>query len=182
MVLLGLGACGVLLVALILPQAAGLTLDPGSELSQATSGRAASPLVGRPAPDFIASSTEAAPVRLSDYRGRPVWLHFFSSWCARCRSENPEIQAVYEEERLRGSDLVLLSVGITDSPASAADFAAKTGLAHLIVADPDSAVAARYMVRGVPTHAFVDRAGSVQDFRIGALSPEAMRDITAALR
>ena len=63
------------------------------------------PKVGEEAPDFVAISPEGEVVHLSDFRGQPVWLNFWGSWCPPCRAEMPDIQTAYEELQAAGTDI-----------------------------------------------------------------------------
>lgn len=142
---------------------------------------ARSTLVGSPAPDFIVASGEGGSLRLSDLKGHPVWLNFFSTWCTRCRAENPDIQAVYEEQERVGSDLVILAVGVAESRESVNEYAKNAGLTFRIAADGDRTASRRYSVLALPTHAFIDRDGIVREIRIGALPPATMRALVASI-
>ena len=55
------------------------------------------PKVGEVAPDFETEDVFGNPVRLSQFRGQPVWLMFWGSWCPPCRAEFPDIQAAYAQ-------------------------------------------------------------------------------------
>lgn len=138
-------------------------------------------LLGGTAPDFSAIDTSGTTIRLADLRGRPVWLEFFSSWCTNCREEDPDIQALHEEELARGGDLVVLGVGVGESVTSAAAYAANADLTFRIVADPGWSVARPYAVVATPTHVFVDRDGVIRAVHIGGLQPETMRALVAAI-
>src|SRR5581483_9054569 len=54
------------------------------------------PKVGDVAPDFETSDALGNRVRLSDFRGHPVWLMFWGSWCPPCRAEFPDVVAAYK--------------------------------------------------------------------------------------
>lgn len=155
----------------------------GVLLGTTTGGTTAarSTLVGGPAPDFVLPGTEGQSLRLSDLVGRPVWLTFFSTWCTRCRAENPDIEAVYEEEQSAGRDLVVLAVGVAELPSTVREYARKAGLTFPIGADVDRTVAPRYGVLTLPTHVFVDTGGTVRQFCVGVLPPEKMRHLVAEL-
>jgi cytochrome c biogenesis protein CcmG/thiol:disulfide interchange protein DsbE len=144
-------------------------------------GQAGASFVGKPAPDFVLSGGDGVPIRLSDMRGHPVWVSFFSSWCTRCRAENPDIQTIYEEQRRTAGDLVILGVGVAESAASVREYASNAGLTFPIGADGQRSVSGLYAVLTLPTHVFIDREGVVREVRVGALPPETMRTLVAVL-
>ena len=146
-----------------------------------TTADPAAGLIGSPAPDFVAMGTDGAPVRLTDLRGRPVWLTFFSSWCVECRGELPDIEALFEEGRGKGNDLVVLAVGVNETRGSASEYARAAGLTFPVVADPTGSASRRYAVVAFPTQVFVDRAGVVREIRIGAIPRDAMRSLVVAI-
>ncbi|MBU6424456.1 MAG: redoxin domain-containing protein [Chloroflexi bacterium] len=137
--------------------------------------------VGAPGPDFVATSADGSPVRLSDLRGRPVWLTFFSTWCVNCRAEDPDIDRVVREQRDAGSDLAFLAVGVEETPASIADYVRGVGLSYPWAADPQGSASRRYAVLAFPTHVFIDRSGVVRDVHIGTLRLDQMRTLVGAI-
>jgi thiol-disulfide isomerase/thioredoxin len=56
-----------------------------------------SPVVGKLAQDFELNSIEGKKIRLSDFRGTPVMLNFWATWCGYCVMEMPDMQAVFRE-------------------------------------------------------------------------------------
>ena len=126
------------------------------------------PKIGRPAPDFVTSTVDGRTVRLSDYRGQPVWLNFWGSWCPPCRSEFPDLQAAYAEA-LEPSGVALLAVSLDEPASAAARFAARNGATFTILSDPtrsDTGVA--YPIANFPTHILIDRTGIVRDLVLSA--------------
>ncbi len=134
------------------------------------------PQVGDPAPDFVTTIVDeqgrpVARASLSAFRGRPVWLNFWGSWCPPCRSEMPEIQAAYEELRPQG--LVWLAVSLDERPEAAADFAALNGATFLIASDPNRTdTGATYPIVNFPTHLLIDEQGIIRDIVIAAIDAE----------
>ena len=165
-----LGIFGTILVAALL---IGVLSEPGR-------ARAGS-FVGSPAPDLVARTIDGGTLALSDLRGRPVWLTFFSSWCVRCRAENPDIEQVHLEQARAGGDLMILAIGSGETPAGVAEYARNAGLTFAIAADPDRVISRSYAVLALPTHVFIDRDGIVRDLRIGVLASELMRELVAGL-
>lgn len=126
---------------------------------------AGSPLLDRPAPDFTLEDLSGEPVRLSDYRGRPVLVNFWASWCEPCKVEFPLFEAA--RQRYAGTGLEILGVVHNDSAEAAAAFVAEEGAEWPTLLDPDDAVWDAYGGLGVPTTFFIDREGVVRAVSYG---------------
>ena len=91
----------------------------------------------RPAGARLRGDDRGRPaVRLSDFRGKPVWLTFGASWCQPCRAETPDISAVYEQPR-RAAWSSSRSSSPRTRPRSATT-PTGSGLTYRKVADPDT--------------------------------------------
>jgi cytochrome c biogenesis protein CcmG, thiol:disulfide interchange protein DsbE len=107
----------------------------------------------------------------SIFRGHPVWLNFWGSWCPPCRAEMPDIEAAYEELQPRG--LVWIAVSLNEPATQAAEFAARNHASILIASDPDrSDTGAAYPIANFPTHILIDKNGIVREVLIAAQSKE----------
>jgi len=84
-----------------------------------------SPLLNQPAPEFELVSLDGSHVKLSDYRGRPVIVNFWASWCIPCRDEFPQFVSAKEQYSSQG--LEVLGIIHEDDAQSAAAFAADHG-------------------------------------------------------
>lgn len=165
----------VLLFALFIVEA-GETQGAATPVSF---GGGVRPAVGEKAPDFIAADLSGNLVRLSDYRGRPVWINFWATWCPPCRAEMPEIDAAYRDAESSG--LVLLAVSVAEDGDAVASYLRQTGLAVPAVLDKNGLIATQYAVTGFPTHVFVDSDGIVRDIRVGGLNLRSIRDRLATI-
>jgi peroxiredoxin len=139
----------------------------------------AAPEVGKVAPDFMAQTVDGTTIRLSELKGRPVWLTFGASWCQPCRAENPDIQATLEKHA--GSDLAVVGVFISEDAPAVKDYADRVGLTYEKVADPGTQIATEYRIVGIPSHFFIDRDGVLRQLRIGSLDPAAMEAALKAI-
>ncbi len=130
------------------------------------------PKIGQPAPDFVTlTAAEGQPVRLSDYRGKPVWLNFWGSWCPPCRAEMPELQAAYERLHPRG--LELLAVSLNEPAEAAAAFATLNKATFTILSDPRREhTGAAYPIFNFPTHILIDEDGIVRDIVLSDIDEE----------
>ncbi len=147
----------------------------GSEsvtLTASPSGPA--PRVGEEAPDFRVQGLDGQHLQLGDFRGRPVWISFWATWCPPCRAENPDIEEVYQKKREEG--LVILALSIGEDAGTVKDYVERTGLTYTIGLDQGTEVAATYRIVGIPTHYFVDRDGILRDWRVGSMSKKTMEE------
>jgi cytochrome c biogenesis protein CcmG, thiol:disulfide interchange protein DsbE len=129
------------------------------------------PRVGEVAPDFETEDVFGNPVRLSQFRGQPVWLMFWGSWCPPCRAEFPDIQAAYAQ--LEPSGLRMLGVSLRESPVDAAAYAAANGATFLVLSDPDERdTGSAYPIFNFPTHIFIDRDGAIRSIVLEDLGTE----------
>jgi peroxiredoxin len=119
---------------------------------------AAKPVVGQPAPDFALKSTGGENLRLSEYRGQPVLVAFWASWCGRC---SDQLQALAELKAAGGGEsLQVLAVNIDQAPGPALDAARRLQLT--ILHDADQAVARLYDPANLPFTVLVDADGRVR--------------------
>ena len=129
------------------------------------------PKVGEVAPDFVAYDVFGNPVQLSGFRGRPVWLMFWGSWCPPCRAEFPDIVRAYDKVAPEG--VRMLAVSLREPTVDAATYAAENGARFLVLSDPDeSATGYAYPIMNFPTHIFIDPDGIVRAISLEDLSEE----------
>jgi thiol-disulfide isomerase/thioredoxin len=143
--------------------------QPAPSISKPQQGPAPEPqpassladLIGKPAPDFnLVSFDGARTFKLSDYKGRPVIVTFWATYCGWCRDEAPlfsEVQSKYSNERLQ----VLSVVPLSDSRRDEVAHALKTwGIKYPVLISDQSAEAA-YYVNSFPTTIYIDPDGMV---------------------
>ena len=128
-------------------------------------------LVGKRAPAFaLQDLVTGRTVRLSDLRGHPVVVNFWSSWCAECLAEHPNLSAAWQ--RYGDAGVVFVSVLFEDNVRQASAFDRQTGRGWPDLADPGSRTALDYGVRGVPETFFIDRSGVIRYQQVGPSSYE----------
>jgi thiol-disulfide isomerase/thioredoxin len=121
--------------------------------------------IGFTAPDFTLPTVDGREINLSDYRGRPVILNFWASWCGPCRYEVPAFKAFYE--RYPEEEVVIIAVNTQDDPDSARGYAIADKLKFVIPVDPRGVVAGLYNVRGLPTTYIINEKGVIKSIKIG---------------
>ncbi|MFM8593143.1 MAG: peroxiredoxin family protein, partial [Chloroflexota bacterium] len=122
-----------------------------------------------PAPDFATHDVFGNVVRLSDFRGRPVWLMFWGSWCPPCRSEFPDIEAAYRQ--LEPEGLVLLGVSLREPTLDAVAYAAQNNASFIVLTDPtEQDTRGAYPIFNFPTHIFIDEDGIIRSIVLEDMS------------
>jgi len=172
-------------IALVLPATAiALVVRPRPVDNASGSGGAPqlTTFGGGPAPAFSLPDL-AYPTRtlsLSQFRGRPVLVNFWASWCVPCRKEMPLLEATYR--RVHGR-VAFLGVDTNDTRGAALSFLRQTGVTYPSAYDPHGTAATAYGLVGLPTTVFVAPDGKVFERHIGALSSEALTaGITSLMR
>jgi peroxiredoxin len=128
------------------------------------------PEVGKLAPDFKLQSLDGQTVSLGDFRGNPVLLNFWASWCGPCRFEMPFLQEIFESKEWSGKGLVILTIDIGENPSVVKEFMENYDLSFPALLDTDQNLALEYNIRAIPTTFFIDKDGIIQDIKVGAFS------------
>ena len=132
--------------------------------------------VGDLSADFTLEDLDGQTITLSSLRGRPVMLNFWASWCGPCRSEMPDIQAVYIERLVDSPSLVILSINMGESSATIRQFMEDGHYTFPALLDSQKSVALQYDVTAIPTTFFIDENGIIIERRLGAFSNKAQID------
>lgn len=127
------------------------------------------PLVGQSAPDFELKNLAGETIRLSDFKGKPILLNFWATWCGPCRAEFPELQAAAVEQKEKVA-IIGINMTTNDTPSQVPAFVAEFGVTFPIALDETGEVSRTYQVTGLPTSIFIDRDGMVREVRLGAIN------------
>ncbi len=169
------GGAGIENVALVdPPQPTGAALPVGPE-------------AGKLAPDFVISAFDGTRHRLSDFRGKAVYLNFWATWCIPCQAELPDVQTV---QQLHRDDLAVISINRREPLNRARDFLRNlprtdggTGVSFTVNAmDPDDTLYDRYvrlLPPPMPVSVFIDANGVVTRVANGQLRLDDMQQAVA---
>ena len=128
------------------------------------------------APDFTVYDLEGNTHKLSDFRGKPVLLNFWASWCGPCQMEMPDFQKYYESH---GDKVNFVIVNLTDGQQetveSASAFITEQGYTFPVYYDTDIDAAMKYGVNAVPVSYFIDAEGYFVAWAQGALSADMLQ-------
>ena len=127
------------------------------------------PKVGAAAPAFtLRRLAGAGSVSLAAYRGKPVVLNFWASWCGPCKSEAAVLERDWMRFRSRG--VVFLGVDDKDFPSDARRFVAAHGLTFPMLDDGSGSVTGSYGVQQVPETYVVSPQGKIVAHFAGPLT------------
>lgn len=127
------------------------------------------PVAGHPAPDFTLKTLEGDALTLSEFRGKPVVINFWATWCGPCRQEFPDFQDAATDNADR---LVVIGVNntSTDQKENVGEFITEMGVTFPIVLDETGDVAKTYQIFGLPTTIFIDENGVVLEVFTGPVN------------
>lgn len=130
------------------------------------------------APDFTAIDADGNKVKLSDYKGTPVILNFWASWCPPCKAEMPDFNKVSAE--YTNDQLVFLMVDLVDGSRETVEtgkkFIEDNKFTFKVLYDTTQEAAGTYGIRSIPSTLFIDKDGYVQAGQEGAMDEETLRN------
>ena len=135
-----------------------------------------------PALDFTLTDQFGNTHTLDQYKGKTILLNFWATWCGPCRSEMPDLQAVYEDYGNNEKDLVVLGVAAPNlgQEGSAEDITAfleENGYTYPTLMNEDASLFYSYGISSFPTTFMIDKNGNVYGYIMGAQSREVFDDI-----
>lgn len=123
-----------------------------------------------PAPDFTMTDADGATLTLADFKGKPVLLNFWASWCGPCQSEMPDIQTAWKEH---GTDVEFVIVNMTgmngETEQSAKAFLADAGYTFPCYFDANNSAATAFGVSSIPQTYLINAEGNIIGAYMGAM-------------
>jgi cytochrome c biogenesis protein CcmG/thiol:disulfide interchange protein DsbE len=126
--------------------------------------------IGRPAPAFQLATLDGRTVDLTTFRGKPLVINFFASWCDPCREEMPLIKELAASGARGGYGV--LGIAVEDGHAAVRQYLQVAGITFPVALDSSSAVKRAYRIFGPPATFFIDAQGTIRDAVLGPLGPE----------
>lgn len=128
------------------------------------------------APDFEVLDAEGNPVHLTDFRGKPVIMNFWATWCPPCKLELPDFDHLAQEY---ADDIVFLMINLTDGGRDTIEgvqaFMAEMGYTFPVYYDTEYSASMAYGASSIPMTVLVDPQGALVGYAIGALSEPILR-------
>jgi len=152
-VLIGLASLAILILAF------GLVWMQSSKYEPLT--------VGKIAPDFDLPDLADKGVRLSDFRGKVVFLNFWATWCKPCREEMPSMEVLYKNFERDGLVVLAVSIDRVTTKKDIPPFVKSLNLTFPILIDSWGQTDKRYKLMGVPETYIIDQQGVLREKVIG---------------
>lgn len=132
-----------------------------------------SPLVGRVAPPFSLQAVGTHEmVDLTQYRGKPVVLNFWATWCHPCWDEHPVLT---QTAQMTNGQIQFVGVVFQDEEPKIENFLRQRGWSYPTLVDVAGKTAIAYGVGGVPETFFLDKRGKIVAKYAGPMSPEILQ-------
>ncbi|MGM0441559.1 MAG: TlpA family protein disulfide reductase [Elusimicrobiota bacterium] len=153
----------ILIMAIISGAACAQSEDKGNEKTEKQRTEKEKSAKGPIAEDFtLERITESGKVTLSDYRGKPVFLDFWASWCPPCRTSTPYVKKL---ENDFGGEIHVIGINMDRDMNEAINYIKENELQYPnLKGDPK--IAEDYSVTGIPSFFIIDSEGKiVQSFQ-----------------
>ena len=149
---------------------------PSSEITSAP--RATTPPKDDRHP-YLLDDFDSAPVQLSQWKGKPTYLNFFTTWCTYCRAEMQDLKQLQKEfgDSLR---VVLVHIPANEDEATAKAYLEKEGLSDLDFVEDNGFFQYMYNIQGFPLSVIVDSEGYLSSFYSGVIDANTMREAVIA--
>jgi peroxiredoxin len=126
--------------------------------------------IGEEAPDFVLKDLEGNEYKLSDYRGKGVFLNFWGTWCEPCKDEMPYMQNQYKKYKDEGVEIIAINVG--ETKIAIENFAKQYNLSFPIVVDESGEVQKAYGIFPLPATYLINSDGIIVDYIESTMTEE----------
>lgn len=132
--------------------------------------------------DFTLYDQYGKKHKLSDYKGKTVFLNFWATWCPPCREEMPYIENIYKKYNKNKGDVVILGVsspnlGREGSKEHIKEFLNKNGHTFPIVFDEGGTMIQQYGISAYPSTFIINKEGYITKYIPGAMNESTMKNI-----
>lgn len=123
--------------------------------------------VGKPAPDFVLTDLNNRKVRLSDFRGKVVFLNFWATWCKPCKDEMPSMEILHRKFAKDGLVVLAVSIDRITTVKDIQPFIKSLNLTFPVLVDSWGKTDMPYKRTGVPETFIIDQQGIIREIVIG---------------
>ena len=174
-----------LLSSALILSACSSTSDKKEETNKQTATSSTSENKAIQAFDFTAMDKDGKTVKLSDFKGKKVYINMWASWCGPCMREIPELEKTYQKLK-NNKDVVFLSMTSPNdselknqSPQDKGkdvilNKAKELGVTYPVLFDVNDRFIINYAIRSFPTHIFINSDGTIGNRITGAVTEESL--------
>ena len=174
-----------LLSSALILSACSSTSDKKEETNKQTATSSTSENKAIQAFDFTAMDKDGKTVKLSDFKGKKVYINMWASWCGPCMREIPELEKTYQKLK-DNKDIVFLSMTSPNdaefknqSPQDKGkdvilNKAKELGVTYPVLFDVNDRFIINYAIRSFPTHIFINSDGTIGNRIAGAVTEESL--------
>jgi thiol-disulfide isomerase/thioredoxin len=125
--------------------------------------------VGEAAPAFsLPSLLQDKPSSLQQYKGKVIYLDFWASWCAPCRTSFPLLNKLHEKLKDKGFEVV--AINLDEDKTNAEKFLKEIPVDFTILRDSTGEWSDKFVVESMPTSFIIDKQGVIQNIHHGFTS------------
>ncbi len=136
---------------------------------------------GHAAPEFSLKLLSGGESSLAQFKGHPVVINFWATWCKPCRQEMPLIIAAYQAHRAHHLEVLAVNLSDQEKMKDVRKFVAEMALPFPVLLDEKGKTRERYRLITVPTSVFIDTEGIVRAIHAGPISAKALQDDLAEI-
>ena len=174
-----------LLSSALILNACASTFEKKEETNKQTSTSSSSETKATQAYDFTAMDKDGKTVKLSDFKGKKVYINMWASWCGPCMREIPELEKLYQKYK-NNKDIVFLSMTSPNdaefknqSPQDKSKDvilkkAKELGATYPVLFDVNDRFIINYAIRSFPTHILINSDGTFETRIAGAVTEESL--------
>ena len=132
--------------------------------------------------DFTLYDQYGKEHKLSDYRGKKVFLNFWATWCPPCRAEMPHIEDLYKEYEKNSKDVIILgvaspNVGKEGDQQYIENFLKENNYTFPVVFDDGGMLSYQYGFSSLPSTLIIDEDGYITKYIPGAMDKSTMKSL-----
>lgn len=117
------------------------------------------------APEFELVDLEDKIHRLADYKGKPIVVNFWATWCPPCRKEMPSMNRAWKQLKEEGVEMIAINIG--EHEADILAFQDEHPIDFQVLLDPQSESLESWRVKGLPTTYIISPKGVVAYSAVG---------------
>lgn len=136
-------------------------------------------LISGSAPNFTMQSFEGESITLNDFKGTPVIINFWASWCLECDKEMALLQE--SAQRYQG-EVVFLGIDYLDTEPKARAYLERFGITYPNGPDLGGRISNDFNIKGVPETFFIGKDGTIRGLKVGPLTQAELEGWIAQLR